>query len=251
MTADIVHQELNDEQRHEERDRAAEQQNCELERREAEAELNELKSAETEHNGHSKKEGKLSRSNAGDTDYQRADDSCARAGGAGDYRENLKKSYKECVKEGDAAERCHTRLAVLIQRLDDDERRAVEDKHYRYDYGRFKMSVDIVAEKQRSYRARNAGNNDLEPCDENIGFHQRLTLLLVGALKRPHLLPEQKNNGEYRAELNNDEKYVLEFLTLIHMKKLIDEQHMTRRGNGQPFGYTLNDAEKNHLKGFY
>ncbi len=83
MTADIVHQETNDEQRHEKRHSAAEEQDSQLERRKIKAELNELKPAETEHYRHGKKKGKLSRSHTRYADYQRAYDSRTGAGGAG------------------------------------------------------------------------------------------------------------------------------------------------------------------------
>lgn len=64
------------------------------------------------------------------------------------------------------------------------------------------------------------------------------------------LFPEEHHHREDCPQLNDHHKQVLEGLAHVEADKKIDEVHVPRAGDGEPFGDALHDPQKNDLEYF-
>ena len=65
--------------------------------------------------------------------------------------------------------------------------------------------------------------------------------------ERPELIPELSDYRYNCAELDDYEKHILELGCDIKLYEFVNEYHMTRTADGQPFGNSLNDTENYYL----
>ena len=218
LSLNIAHKELYDEHRHHKRNNAAHRKGNKLRAREINAKAQYFEQRHAHHDGYGEEKGKLRRSDAGYTDDKPAYYGRAAAGRAGDDGQRLKQADNKSVLIGYLLERLNPRRAVFTAVFNDDKGNTVYDKG-RGDH----IAVIHEVEQQVCDKARDAGDDDLDPHYDSILFYHRA---LAFALKRPHFVPEQDYYREYRAELDDIQEQLLELRSYVHMYKLIHQQHM-------------------------
>ena len=87
----------------------------------------------------------------------------------------------------------------------------------------------------------------MKPHIENGFFNDDFVLLVA---ERPKLVPKLCYDCNDCAELNYNEKHILEFGRNIQLYELVNEYHMTCTADGQPFGNSLDDTENDYLNNF-
>ena len=83
------------------------------------------------------------------------------------------------------------------------------------------------------------------PHRDGVPFYQGLCLICQ--LKRDHLVPEYDDDGQDGSQLYDDEKHFLERIAHIERNEFVDEKHVSRAADRQPFGDTLHDTKKNYF----
>ena len=95
--------------------------------------------------------------------------------------------------------------------------------------------------KQHAHDARgDDGGDDLEPQLPCLLF---LPLRLPGR-ERVELMEEQDDHGQNRAQLDDHVEHAPEFVGNVQGNEFVQQNQMSRGGNGQPLRDTLHNAEK-------
>ena len=253
---DEVHQELDGEHRHREGDRRADEQVAEFRARESAVfheEFQELDRARARHYGYGEIERELRARGPRYADEQRADDGRARTGSAGDQGEDLEHADNKRVFVRNIRRRLQGQRFALVLVLHDDERHAVDDEHKRDDERGVQIRFQKIVEKYADHARGNAGYEYFSPKGKYIFIHNDLAFRgylgrSVGAFRsffapREKLVPKKHDDGEDRAELNDDEEHFFELGAHVELKDLVQKEHVSRAGNGEPFGDAFDDTE--------
>ena len=102
------------------------------------------------------------------------------------------------------------------------------------------MLVHEVIERQADDCGRDATHDDLAP-EAPSGA---AALLALARAKGVELVEVQHADGENRTELNNDEEHVPELFGDVQFHELVDQDHVTGRGDGQPLGDALDQTKE-------
>lgn len=105
---------------------------------------------------------------------------------------------------------------------------------------------DPVIKQQAHDSSGNGADDDLRPDVPRSA----LLLRVLARRKRVELVEEQQDDGEDGAELNNDQKRAVERLRHLELDEFVQKHHVTRRGDGQPFGDALDDTEQKRFQRF-
>ena len=57
-------------------------------------------------------------------------------------------------------------------------------------------------------------------------------------------MEEQQDNRQNGAKLNDNLKQLIKFIRNLQLHKFIQQNHVSRRGNGQPFRNALHNAKE-------
>ena len=137
--------------------------------------------------------------------------------------------------------------------LDGDERNAEHDQRDSDRLIVVKQLLKQIVPLEADDRRRNAGDNDLAPQTDNIAVDRdgRAAVTAVIALERPDLVPEQHDDRKDRAELNHDLEHFIECVRNVQLDKFVEQYHVARAADRQPFRDALHDTEQECLKPFH
>ena len=63
-------------------------------------------------------------------------------------------------------------------------------------------------------------------------------------------MEEQQDNRQNGAKLNDNLKQLIKFIRNLQLHKFIQQNHVSRRGNGQPFRNALDQTQEGRFKQF-
>ena len=102
------------------------------------------------------------------------------------------------------------------------------------------MGLHEVVERDADDRRGYAAEHDLAP--QGPGAAAPLGALRRG--ERVQLMEEQHADGEDGAQLDDDLEHVPELLGHVQLDELVHQDEMAGRGDGQPLGDALDDAQE-------
>ena len=106
------------------------------------------------------------------------------------------------------------------------------------------MLLHEVVEQDANHRCRNARNDDLAP--QRPGG--ATTLRAFARAKRIELVEEVHAHRQDGAQLDNDLEHAPELFRHVQADEFINENHVTRRRDGQPLGDALDQTEKRRFE---
>ena len=287
---DEAHQELDRDDRDDERDDQAGHEHHPLGGGVGEAVLEELQQAPAEHDRDGKEERELGGDGARGAHQHRADDDGAGARRAGDDGEALEDADDERLGIGHLLERVDrgddaggvvfgvgvgidrlvglgqlavTRMlavrggalglgeAVAVADLDQDEDDAVDDERGGdHDGGDVLVGHDVGLDPLVEQQAHNGSGDG---ADDHLGPDSPgHALLPLGFARRERveLVEEQHEHRHDGAQLDDHEKRAVELGRHVQRDERLEQHHMARRRDRQPFGDALDDAEEDCLERF-
>ena len=111
------------------------------------------------------------------------------------------------------------------------------------------VRFEKIVEEDADDACGDAGDDDLAPEPQNALLHDGLRLVLPLEGEKP--FPEHDDDGEDGAQLNDDVEHLFEGVARVEGQKLVEEDEVSRAGNGQPFGDALHDAEEDDFENLY
>ena len=108
------------------------------------------------------------------------------------------------------------------------------------------MIFHPIVQRQADNRRRNASEHDLAPKLPRVAA----PLLALAGRKRIELMKKQHADSKDCTQLNNHQKHVEKCLAHVELDKLIDQDHMTGRRDGQPFRDALDQTQEGRFKQF-
>ena len=133
-------------------------------------------------------------------------------------------------------------LVALVRApvLNHDKQYAVHNERQRHDGSIIEMLLHPVVKRQTDRRGGNATEHNLAPQHPGVAT----ALLALAGRKRVEVVEEQDADGQNGAKLNHDQEHIPERLAHVHLDELIHQDHVTGRGNRQPFGDALDQAHE-------
>ena len=133
-----------------------------------------------------------------------------------------------------------------ITSLEHDEDDAVENEHRRDDPGVVQVLGHPVIEEQADDGRGNAADDDHAPQTPSaLALRGRLL-----AREGIELREVEDDHGHDRPDLDHDEEELEEGRRHVELDEFVDENHVTRRGDRQPFGQPLDKADEKCLERF-
>ena len=129
--------------------------------------------------------------------------------------------------------------ALAVVRFQDNEDDAIQNKHGGNGIGVIEMVVNPVVQGKTQNRSRNTADNNHAPhvpCVAALGF-------VLCTRNGIQLMPEGNHNRHDGTNLDDHQKQLQELIAYIELHEFVDQNHMTCRGNREPFGDALGDTE--------
>ena len=136
--------------------------------------------------------------------------------------------------------------STAIAALEHDEHHAVQDEHGRHGHLVVEVLVHQIVEQEADDGSRDAADGHHAPQTPRA-------LLLDGVLlrrERVQLVEVQDEHGHDGAQLDDHEEQGQKLVGHLQLHELVHEDHMAGRGDGQPFGDALHDADEEGLQCF-
>ena len=135
--------------------------------------------------------------------------------------------------------------ARILVFLNENERHTVDHQHGGDDGRVMQVRVHPVVKRNADERAGQNRHDDLNP--EHDGLHFKQTdkpFALLRLFERPEFGEIQHDDRQNRAELDDHLEHRFERVGHLQLDELIQQNHVPRGADGQPFGDALHDAEK-------
>ena len=113
-----------------------------------------------------------------------------------------------------------------------------------------KQCFKLLIKQQPDNCRRHTGNQNLQPQHDNIHAQIRnqpcpnSSGVIGRFLERKNGIPEYDHNCQNGAKLDHNLKHTVEFFRYLQRHKFIEQNHMPRTANGQPFRDAFDDTEK-------
>ena len=135
---------------------------------------------------------------------------------------------------------------LTVAAFHDDEDNAVEYEHDGYCVGVVEMFVHPVVEEQANDSRWDTADRDHTP------KAPRATLFSVSFLRREgiELVKIEQDDRHDSAQLDDHEEEREELIAHVELHEFIDQDHVARRRDGEPFGNAFNDANKECFERF-
>ncbi len=273
MATHKAHEPLDSQQRNHKGNQATNTHNCSLVYAKAAAlkeELHKLKRARTKHNGDSQKERKLRSNRARAAQKQAANDGGARARGARNKRKHLEAAYAQSGLPRKLVECCNLAKVQIVlaiscgggskmatsrtstrqnvhglaltstARLNHNKGNAVDNQRNCYHGSIVEMLFHPVVQRQTNGSSRDAAQDNLAPKLPRICA----ALLALGRREGIELVEEQHTDRQNGAQLDNHEKHVQKRVRHVELNKLINQNHVAGRRDGQPLRNALDQTKE-------
>lgn len=135
---------------------------------------------------------------------------------------------------------------LTVAAFHDDEDNAVEYEHDGYRVGVVEVFVHPVIEEQTNDSRRDAADRDHAPQPP------RSALFSVRFLRREgiELVEIEQDDRHDSAQLDDHEEEREELIAHIELHKFVDQDHVARRRDGEPFGDAFDDADEEGFECF-
>ena len=219
-----------------------------------------LDGARARHRGNGHEEGKFGGGRAGEPQHHRTKNGRARARGAGNERERLKRADAQGGRQRDVLHLLNARSGVLSEFFNQNKGNAVDDQGDGDDDGIVQPAVHILARLRFQYfvqhQTNEGGGNarNEHPAPQPPACFAFVFARTAG--KGPQLAPEQHDDGKDGAKLNDHLEHLVKFVHKDGVRgetegqKILQQNQMPRRADGQPFGNALDDAVDDGLEKF-
>ena len=134
---------------------------------------------------------------------------------------------------------------IFIAVLNDDECHTEHDQRRRHAPWIIKEGIKNIIKSQADHRRRNTRHDNFKPENKYIFSDKRF--IAVFQFKRKYFIPEKEHHRQNRSKLYHDKKHFPERLRYIQLHKLIEQNHMPRTADRQPFRNSFHNAEQNSL----
>ena len=167
-------------------------------------------------------------------------------------RQHLEQTNHQCHAHVNQLDILDAGAAVrVLPLLHQNERYAVKNQHRRDHRSVMQVRIHPVVKRNTDDCTGQNGDHDLEP--QHNGVHLKQpdeALALFGHFEGPELGEVQQHNRQNRAELNDHLEHGLKRIGHLQLNELIQQNHVSRRADGQPLGNALHNAEEQCLQRF-
>ena len=201
--------------------------------------------AGTEHHRHGQEKREFRRHRAAQADGDAAQNRRPRTAGSGKHGGNhLKHPHPKSLLIGNRRQLDRMRPMALIAVFHRDKGNAERNQSQRNRPRIIEMLVYPIVQSQTDDRRRHAGQHDFAPQRHGIGLQAQTTG------KRPKLVEIQHHHRHNRPQLDHDQKHLPKLGRHVQRHKLVQQNHMPCRTDGQPLGNALHNAEQRGLQYF-